>query len=190
MQIDNKLYVAIDYKLTLASGEEVDSSPEGEPFGFITGVGQAIPGLESQLQGKAVGYESKIVVDPEDGYGPVDENLFQEIPKDQFPADCEIEPGMTFQAQGPHGPVLLNIKEVKDDTTVIVDLNHPLAGEQLHFDMKVVEVREPSAEELAQLEQMAAAGCGCGCETTEQSNCGCGGETAEQSKCGSGCNCG
>ena len=56
MQIDNKLYVAIDYKLTLASGEEVDSSPEGQPFGFITGVGQAIPGLESQLQGKAVGF--------------------------------------------------------------------------------------------------------------------------------------
>jgi FKBP-type peptidyl-prolyl cis-trans isomerase SlyD len=112
MQIDNKLYVAIDYKLTLASGEEVDSSPEGQPFGFITGVGQAIPGLESQLQGKAVGFESQIVVDPEEGYGLVNENLFQEVPRDQFPTDCEIESGMTFQAQGPHGPVLLNIKEV------------------------------------------------------------------------------
>ena len=188
MQIDNKLYVAIDYKLTLASDEEVDSSPEGQPFGFITGVGQAIPGLESQLQGKAVGFESQIVVEPEEGYGLVNENLFQEVPKDQFPADCEIEPGMTFQAQGPHGPVLLNIKEVKDDTTIVVDLNHPLAGEQLHFDVKVVEVREPSSEELEELEKMAVSGCGCG--TTEQSSCGCADENTGQSNCGSSCDCG
>ena len=181
MQIDNNLYVAIDYKLTLASGEEVDSSPEGQPFGFITGSGQVISGLENQLMGKTAGDHAKIIVDSAEGYGPVDENLFQEIPKDHFPADCEIEPGMTFQAQGPHGPVLLNIKEVKDDNMVIVDLNHPLAGEQLHFDVNVVEVREPSAEELAQLEQQAA-GCGCGC----------GSETAaaDQGNCGSGCNCG
>ena len=180
MQIDNKVYVAIDYKLTLASGEEVDSSPEGQPFGFITGAGQVISGLENQLMGKAAGDQSTIIVDPEEGYGPVDDNLFQEIPRDQFPADCEIEPGMTFQAQGPHGPALLNVKEINDDNNmVIVNLNHPLAGEQLHFDVKVVEVREPSAEELAQLEQQAAAGCGCGGETTEQS-----------SNCGSGCNCG
>ncbi len=176
MQIDDKLYVAIDYKLTLASGEEVDSSPEGQPFGFITGAGQIVSGLENQLMGKAAGDQSKIIVEPEDGYGPIDENLFQEVPKDQFPADCEIEPGMTFQAQGPQGPVLLNIKEVKDDL-IVVNLNHPLAGEQLHFDITVAEVREPSAEELAQLEQQAA-GCGCGSEATEES------------KCGSGCNCG
>ena len=83
---------------------------------------------------------------------------------------------MTFQAHGPQGPVLLNIKEVKDDNVVTVDLNHPLAGKELHFDVKVVEVRDPSAEELAQLEQQAA-GCGCGCGTAETSNCG------------SGCNC-
>ncbi|HEJ83678.1 MAG TPA: peptidylprolyl isomerase [Desulfobacteraceae bacterium] len=173
MQIDNNVYVAIDYRLTLASGEEVDSSPEGRPFGFITGTGQVIPGLENQLMGKTTGNQEKIVVDPEEGYGPVNENLLQEIPKDQFPADCEVEPGMTFQAQGPQGPVMLRIKEVKDDGKVVVDLNHPLAGEQLHFDVKVVEVREPSAEELAQLEQQAA-GCGCGCGTDEQSNCGSG----------------
>lgn len=190
MQIDNKMYVAMDYKLSLASGEEVDSSVEGQPFCFITGAGQIISGLENQLMGKTAGEKATIIVEPGDGYGPVDENLFQEIPKDQFPADCEIEPGMTFQAQGPHGPILLNIKEVNDGDMVIVDLNHPLAGEQLHFDVNVVEVREPSAEELAQLEQQAA-GCGCGCDTEVQSaGCGCGCETTEQGSCGSGCNCG
>ncbi|MDH3330614.1 MAG: peptidylprolyl isomerase [Desulfobulbaceae bacterium] len=177
MNIDDKSYVAIDYKLSLASGEEVDSSPEGQPFGFITGTGQIIAGLEKELMGKTTGYQAQVVVDPEEGYGPVDENLMQEIPRGQFPDDCEIEPGMTFHAQGPHGPIMLSVKEINDNDTVIVDLNHPLAGEQLHFDVRVVEVREPNAQELAMLEQQTA-GCGCGCDT------------ADQADCGSGCNCG
>ncbi|MDW7772242.1 MAG: peptidylprolyl isomerase [Desulfobulbaceae bacterium] len=178
MNIGDKLYVAIDYKLSLASGEEVDSSQEGQPFGFITGAGQIIPGLEKELMGKTAGYEAQVVVDPEEGYGPVNESLYQEIPKSQFPDDCEIEPGMTFHAQGPHGPIMLSVKEITDNETVTVDLNHPLAGKELHFDVKVVEVREPTAQELSALEQQAA-GCGCGC-----------GDTADQAGCGSGgCNC-
>jgi len=177
MNIEDKSYVAIDYTLKLVSGEEIDSSKEGQPFGFITGTGQVIPGLEKALMGKEAGFESNIVVDPDDAYGLINENLFQELPRSQFPEDEEIEPGMTFHAQGPHGPVMLSVKSVNDDDTVTVDLNHPLAGEQLHFDVKVVEVREPSAEELKQIEMMAA-GCGCGCEVTDKDNCG------------SGCSCG
>jgi len=172
MQIDDKMYVAIDYTLTLANGEKVDGSPEGRPFGFITGAGQVIPGLENQLMGKEEGHESRIVVAPEEGYGAVNQDLFQDIPLTQFPDDCEVAPGMTFEAQGPHGPVLIQVKEVNGDT-VTIDLNHPLAGEQLHFDVKVVEVREPSQQELSQLEQQAAS-CGCGCGTEDQSNCGAG----------------
>lgn len=174
MNIDEKVYVAIDYKLTLASGEEVDSSQEGQPFGFITGAGQIIPGLEKELMGKEEGFAGKVVVAPEEGYGVVNDNLFQEVPKSQFPADTQIEPGMTFQAQGPQGPIMISVKEVNDNDTVTVDLNHPLAGEELHFDVKVVEVREPNAQELAVLEQQAA-GCGCGCGPDEQENCGSGG---------------
>jgi len=177
MQIDEKKYVAIDYTLTLATGEEIDSSPEGQPFGFIIGAGQVIPGLEKGLMGKVSGDQSRIVIDPADGYGMVNENLFQEIPRSQFPDDCTIEPGMTFQAQGPHGQVMLTVKQVNDNETVTIDLNHPLAGQELHFDVKVVEVREPNAAEMASLEQQAA-GCGCGCGTDDQANCG------------SGCNCG
>jgi FKBP-type peptidyl-prolyl cis-trans isomerase SlyD len=177
MQVDEKVYVAIDYKLTLASGEEVDSSPEGQPFGFITGVGQVVPGLEKGLMGKTEGDQSVIVIEPEDGYGPVNDAMFQDIPRTQFPNDIEIEPGMTFQAQGPHGPVMLSVKEMKNADTVVVDLNHPLAGEQLHFDVTVAEVREPSSEELAALDQQAA-------------GCGCGSEADDRSQCGSGCNCG
>ncbi|HBI14306.1 MAG TPA: peptidylprolyl isomerase [Desulfobulbaceae bacterium] len=174
MKIDDKTYVAIDYRLTLASGEEVDRSKEGEPLGFVTGAGQIIPGLEKALMGKTVGDRSQIVIAPEDGYGPVDESMFQELPRSQFPDDCEIEPGMTFHAQGPHGPFMLSVAQINANDTVTVDLNHPLAGQQLHFDVTVVEVREPRASELA-------SGCGCGSSDAESCNSG---------NCGSGCNCG
>jgi FKBP-type peptidyl-prolyl cis-trans isomerase SlyD len=173
MQIDDRKYVAIEYKLTLPSGEEIDSSPAGEPFGFITGAGQVIPGLEKALMGKSEGDQEKIVIEPEEGYGAVKENLVQDIPRSQFPEGTDIAPGMSFQAQGPQGPIMLTVKELKDDETVTVDLNHPLAGKQLHFEVKVAEVREPTAAEIAQLQQQAAA-CGCGCGTDQQADCGSG----------------
>ena len=111
-------------------------------------------------------------------YGPVKEDLFQDIPKDQFPADVEIKPGMAFEAQGPQGPFMITVSKINDNDTITIDLNHPMAGKQLHFDVNVVEVREPNAEELAQVAASASAGCGCGCGP-EDTDAG-----------GSGCNCG
>lgn len=181
MNIADKLYVAIDYTLTLESGQEIDKSPEGQPLGFIAGTGQIIPGLEKALMGRAAGDSAKLVIEPEDAYGPVKDDLFQDIPKDQFPTDVEIKPGMAFEAQGPQGPFMITVKTVNDNDTVTIDLNHPMAGKQLHFDVNVVEVREPNAEELAQAAARASAG-GCGC--------GCGPEDAGVDACGSGCNCG
>jgi len=181
VNIADKLYVAIDYTLTLDSGEEIDKSAAGEPLGFIAGSGQIIPGLENALMGMKVGDSSRIVVEPEDAYGTVSDDLFQDIPMDQFPEDVEIEPGMTFEAHGPHGPVMISVSKVNTgDDTVTVDLNHPLAGKTLCFEVNVVEVREPSAEELAEL----ADDCGCGCGSHADGSC------EPSSSCGSGCNCG
>lgn len=168
MNIADKLYVAFDYKLTLDSGKEIDSSSEGQPLGFITGSGQIIPGLEKAVMGMTVGDSLKISVEPEDGYGQVNPELFQDVPRNQFPGDVELQPGMTFQAQGPQGPMVINIKEIKDENTVVIDLNHPLTGKKLHFDVNIVEVREPTAEELSGL----SSGCNCGCGAEEQADCG------------------
>ena len=181
MNIAEKTYVTIDYTLTLESGQEIDKSPEGQPLGFITGTGQIIPGLEKALMGKVAGDSDKLVIEPEDAYGPVKDNLFQEIPKDQFPSDVEIKPGMAFEAQGPNGPFMITVANVNDKDTITVDLNHPMAGKQLHFDVNVVEVREPTAEELAQAASIMSSGCGCG---------GGGSEDKDKDACGSGCNCG
>ena len=177
MNIADNMYVAIEYTLTLESGEEIDKSPEGQPLGFIAGTGQIIPGLEKALLGRIAGDSAKLVVKPEDAYGPVKDELFQEIPKSQFPSDLDIEAGMAFEAQGPNGPFMITVANVNDNDTVTVDLNHPMAGKQLHFDVNVVEVRKPSAEELAAAAARAnSGGCGCGSGDTDT--------------CGSGCNCG
>jgi len=178
MNIADKLYVEIDYTLTLESGQEIDKSPAGQPLGFIAGTGQIIPGLEKALIGKTAGDNAKIVVEPEDAYGPVKDDLFQDIPRSQFPNDVEVKPGMAFEAQGPRGPFMITVAKINDNDTITVDLNHPMAGKQLHFDVSVVEVREPTAEELAQVAASMSAGCGCGSGDP-------GADT-----CGPGCNCG
>ena len=179
MNIADKMYVAIDYTLTLESGQEIDKSPEGQPLGFITGTGQIIPGLEKALMGRVAGDSAKLVIEPEEAYGPLKDDLFQDIPKSQFPNDVDIKPGMAFEAQGPQGPFMITITTVNDNDTVTVDLNHPMAGKQLHFDVKVTEVRQPTAEELAQVAAMANSG-----------GCACGSGSGEADACGSGCNCG
>ncbi|NOQ66842.1 MAG: peptidylprolyl isomerase, partial [Desulfobacterales bacterium] len=174
MTIAENMFVAINYTLTLESGQEIDKSPEGQPLGFIAGTGQIIPGLEKALMGRAAGDSAKLVVEPEDAYGPVKDDLLQEIPKNQFPSDLDVTPGMAFEAQGPNGPFMITVARVNDNDTITVDLNHPMAGKQLHFDVNVVEVREPTAEELAKVAASLSSGCGCGSGGSENADtCGC-----------------
>ena len=168
MIVDDRLYVSIDYKLSLDSGEVADQSPPGEPMGFIFGMSQVIPGLESGLRGMKPGESAQITVAPENGYGLPNPDLYRDIPRENFPSDLKIETGMGFEARGPHGPVTFRVRSVSDDV-VGADFNHPLAGARLHFDVKVVEVRQPVAEELATLAGKSGcaptdcAGCGGGC---------------------------
>ena len=181
MNIKENIFVAFDYRLTLDSGEEVDKSPEGQPLGFITGTGQIIPGLEKEMMGMAVGESVKISVEPENAYGPVNPELFQEVKREQFPADMEIKPGMTFQSQGPQGPMIINVSEIKDEDTVVIDLNHPLAGKRLHFDINIAEVRDLTPEESEGIS--SGCDCGCGCESVEDTGCGSGGCGSEGGCC-------
>lgn len=156
MKVADRAYVTIDYTLSLDSGEVVDRSPAGEPLGFVCGAGQIIRGLEDGLQGMQVGDTAKVTVEPIEGYGEPRDELLRDLPRENFPDDLALEPGMGFEAKGPHGPVTFRLREIGDET-VVADFNHPLAGQRLHFDVKVAEVREPTAEELATL--MPSDGC-------------------------------
>lgn len=182
MAIDEKQYVSIDYKLSLDSGELVDQSAPGEPLGFIVGTGQIIKGLENALRGMEEGQSAVVTVEPADAYGVSNPELYREIPRDNFPAEVTLAPGMGFEAKGPHGPVVFRVKSVDDDV-VLADFNHPLAGQRLHFDLTVAEVREPRAEELSSLFSSS------GCSDDDCGSCGGGAGGGAGAGCGGGCSC-
>ena len=163
MQIAQKTVVTINYTLTDAKGEVLDSSqgPEGdEPLSYIHGLGMIVPGLEAALLGKSAGDQVKVTVAPEDGYGPRREGLVQKVSRDEFP-DGDIEVGMRFRSHGPGGMRILSVAALDDDT-VTLDGNHPLAGATLNFDVKVLSVREATEEDLRGQGHECSGCLGCG----------------------------
>jgi FKBP-type peptidyl-prolyl cis-trans isomerase SlyD len=148
MKIGKGNVVGLDYSLHLGDGEVVDRSDPGEPLTYLHGEGQIVPGLETALEGMGVGDQKKVVVAPGDGYGDHDPRGIQEVPREAFPADFQPQVGMELTAEGPNGePVPFSIREVKP-ASIVIDLNHPLAGKTLHFDVTVREVRAATSEEL------------------------------------------
>lgn len=149
MNISEKCVVAFHYTLTNSEGEKLDSSEGRDPLKYLHGANNIVKGLEEALDGKSAGDKLKVELKPEDGYGPVNPDLVQKVPSSAFEGASEIKPGMQFQAQGPDGRVqLITVTEVSGDE-ITVDGNHPLAGQVLHFDIAVEDVREATEEELA-----------------------------------------
>lgn len=149
MKIEKNKVVSIDYKLTNDKNETVDSSEGRAPLAYLHGNNNLISGLEKALEGKVSGDTLKVSIAPEEGYGVRDDSKRFEIPREVFKDVDEVIPGMQFQARAKNGGVeLLTVVAVKDGT-VIVDANHPLAGETLHFDVTVRDIREATVEELA-----------------------------------------
>lgn len=131
--------VSFDYTLTV-DGEVIDSSEGRGPLEYTHGSGQIIPGLSKQLEGMKVGEEKEVQVIPEEAYGPVNPEAFQEVLKSQLPPDQEPQVGMLLYASGPQGAMPVKITEVKEES-VVVDFNHPLAGKTLTFKVKIVSIK-------------------------------------------------
>jgi FKBP-type peptidyl-prolyl cis-trans isomerase SlyD len=132
--------VTLHYTLKGADGKVIESSANKEPLKYIHGRKMMIPGLERELTGMKVGGEKRVTVRPEDAYGPINKNAFQEIPKEKLPADA-LKLGAILTGQGPHGqPMQARVHEIKEKT-VVLDLNHPMAGKTLNFDIKVVDIQ-------------------------------------------------
>jgi FKBP-type peptidyl-prolyl cis-trans isomerase SlyD len=141
--------VTLDYVLRDDEGTELDSSASGEPLCYLHGAGNVLPGLEAGLVGHALGDHLEIVVDPEEGFGEHDPRGIQRVSRDTFPPDTPLRVGLEFEAEGPDGDAILGrVLEVSDDE-VTIDLNHPLAGVTLCFDVTVAAVRDATSEELA-----------------------------------------
>ena len=148
LQIAGECVVSIHYKLTNDAWETLDSSEGAEPLVYLHGASNIIPGLENELTGKDVGASLNVTIQPEDGYGVINEELIQTVSRDAFQGVDEIEPGMRFEAAGEDGETQLIVVTEVTEKEVTVDGNHSLAGETLHFDVTVEEVRAATQEEL------------------------------------------
>lgn len=149
MKIQNNSAVSFHYTLTDDDGIRIDSSEGQEPLGYLHGGGNIIPGLEKALEGKTTGDSLTVAVKAAEGYGEVQKELIQEVPREAFQGIDTIEVGMQFEAQtGQGGTVPVTVIDVTNDL-VTVDGNHPLAGKNLNFDVSIEDVREATEEELA-----------------------------------------
>ncbi|GAB1039752.1 peptidylprolyl isomerase [Shewanella algae] len=159
MQITQHSAVTIHYRLTDAKGQLIESSFEADPMVYLHGMENLIPGLEKALEGKGKGDTLEVTIEAEEAYGPYHDGLRQEVPLEAFGDIQDIVPGMRFIAETEMGQRPVQVTEVLDNS-VIVDGNHPLAGQSLTFNVEVMDVREATAEEVAHGHIHAHGGCG------------------------------
>ena len=195
MKISTNKFVSASYDLNVGEGDErelMERATAETPLQFVFGLGMMLPAFEDQLNGLAVGDKFQFTLSPENAYGEFQEENVVELPKnifevegkfdDEFITEGATVPMMDSNGQRMNGSVL----EVKEEV-VVMDFNHPLAGETLHFNGEVLDVHEATAEEIAAI---TGGGCGCGCDSCD-SDCDCEGEHAHEGKGdGGGCNCG
>ncbi len=149
MQVAKNTVVSFHYTLKdKETGEVLDSShAHGQPLTFLAGAGEIIPGLESRMMGMEEGESKSIEVPAEEAYGKRDPNLVQVAPREYF-QNIPLEKGLPVQAQTPEGEIINMIVVDFDDKSVTVDMNHPLAGVDLVFEVEVLSVREASPDEI------------------------------------------
>lgn len=132
--------VSMNYVLSINS-ESVETTQGKEPLTFVVGSKSIIPGLENQLMGMSVGQDKKIIVDPQEAYGPIDPNAFKEVPRSAMPQDTELKPGVVVEVEDPQGGSFPGVVwEVKTDS-VVLNFNHPLAGQTLEFDVQILDIQ-------------------------------------------------
>ena len=147
MKIAENKVVTINYTLRDDDKTILDSAQDSD-FAYLHGAQNIIPGLESALEGKAVNDELSVSIAPADGYGERNDDMTQIVPKEMFGVDGDIQVGQQFHAASPEGHEIMVTVMAIDDENITVDGNHPLAGATLHFEVKVMDIRDASEEEL------------------------------------------
>lgn len=148
MQIAENLVALIHYTLKNEEGQVLDSSEGQEPLPFLCGANNIVAGLEKALLGKTVGDKLDVTVQPEEGYGEIRAELIQKVDRENFQGIDDIQVGMQFMAEAPWGQQPVTVVALEEDG-VMLDGNHPLAGQVLIFSVEVTEVREATENEIA-----------------------------------------
>jgi FKBP-type peptidyl-prolyl cis-trans isomerase SlyD len=146
MPIAHNDVVTFHYTLRDDADKVIDSSSGGEPLAYLHGHGNIVAGLERELTGKSVGDRLKVRIVPAEGYGEYDRALVQKVPRRALKGIANLRVGMRLQAGNGHHPV--TVTHIAGDM-VTLDGNHPLAGQNLHFDVEIAAVRAATEEELA-----------------------------------------
>lgn len=150
LAVEDGLVVSLAYTLRLNDGEEIDSAPSDDPLIYLHGAQNIIPGLEEALTGMKIGDARKVSIEPGNAYGEVDPDAVELVPFDSFPADVDLEEGMGLRLVDEESGQQMEgyVSELRDDGALI-DMNHPLAGETLHFDVEIVGLRRATNDEIA-----------------------------------------
>ena len=194
MKISDNKHITLTYDLTVGEDNDkelMESATEEQPLEFIFGTDSMLEAFENHLIGLEENDKFKFTLTPEEAYGDYEEERVVELPKDIFKVNGKIDKdilveGNTVPMMDVSGNRLMGAVMKVGDESVTMDFNHPLAGETLHFEGKVIGIREASPEEIAALFS-GGCGCnsgGCGCGSDEMSDDGCG-----SGGCGSGCCC-
>jgi FKBP-type peptidyl-prolyl cis-trans isomerase SlyD len=187
MKISDEKIVSLTYDLTVDEGEDrelMERATQEHPLTFMFGMGMMLEAFERNVEGLQVGDKFSFTLTPEEAYGEFIEQNVVDLPKQIFEVDGKfdeerISEGQTLPMMDQQGNRMMgSVLEVKEEV-VVMDFNHPLAGETLHFDGEVIDIHEPSAEEIAALTH--AGGCDCAscesedCSSEHDESCGCGG---------------
>ena len=148
MAIVKHSVVAFQFNLVNQDGEQLDSTEGQDPLVYLHGVGGLIPGLEAELEGKNEGDQFKVTIEPEKAYGTINPEMIKQVPIDAFAEIDDLHEGMQLQAQGPEGQVQHIVVQEINEGGVVVNANHPLAGQTLTFDISIDSIREATEEEI------------------------------------------
>lgn len=161
-RVENGQYVSVHYKGTLDNGEVFDTSEGRHPMEVQMGGGQVITGFEKALMGMALKEKKVFTLEPEEAYGFRDESLTHSFARSEIPAEMDVEVGQTVALSSPEGQQVPAQVVEADDQKVVVDLNHPLAGKTLTFDIEIVGISNSPTQQPA--------GCGTGCHCASDSD--------------------
>ena len=147
LKVTDGLVISMDYTLKVDE-RIVDTSDGHEPIEFIQGIGNIVPGLERELYGLVIGDIKNVIVKAKDGYGEFDKGAFMDVPRHDFPAEIPMEIGTQLALHDQQGrPMHASIAQIGDES-VKLDFNHPMAGKELHFSVKITGLRAATNEEL------------------------------------------
>lgn len=157
-KVESGKFVTVNYKGTLESGEVFDSSEGGQPMEVQVGSGQVIQGFENALMGMELNEEKAFTLEPDEAYGHRDENQLHTFSRQEVPPEMNPQVGDVIGLQTPDGQQIPAKIAEADEEKVVVDLNHPLAGEKLNFDIQVVGISDTPTQMSA---DCSAGGCDC-----------------------------